>query len=95
LVVGLRNVGMPSIAERWALSVKMASQQPIWAEQHIISPTLELGIMENEKITYTSGDALYEKAVQAPIPTGAMVRGVLLFVVKRIQRDTVARPEQS
>lgn len=91
MFVSLRNHGMPSIAEGWQLSIRTASHQIVRASMRLVPPVVSVKSLGGEEIQYSGQDALYEKAIQAPIPTGGLVRGILFFVFERMARDVVGR----
>lgn len=88
ILVSVRNLGDPSIAQGWQLKVHTASRE------FTASPTMipsEMKIYENGKTYAFHGrDALYEKAIK-PIERGSLVRGWLWYEFPRISLEEVNR----
>lgn len=82
LIVSIRNSGMPSIVEAWALEV-IATHQTIKAPlMHMIPDDFTLPAHDGVYTSkFSSKDALYEKGME-PIQTGGIVRGILRWQIE-------------
>jgi hypothetical protein len=93
LIVSVRNRGVPSIADNWQLTVSAPTGESVQAEGKFIPETQTIAMIDpstNRAIaTYKGSDALYNKTVTQPIASGAMVRGVLEYVVHGIPLDKI------
>ena len=96
LVVAVRNSGTPSIADQWKLSISLAgSKARVEAKGIMIPPNLIMNVIDEvtkKAIQYVGADALYNKTVLAPIPTGAMVRGLMLCFVDGLAEAALSSP---
>ncbi len=95
IVASIKNTGAPSVAAAWTLSVTIPGDIKRQAE-HMVAPEilqlLPTAIPRGQAIQYFPEDALYEKAVKAPIPTGGLISGHLLFKLNGIKCETVENP---
>jgi hypothetical protein len=84
LVASIRNSGTPSMVEGWGLSISIkGAAKRISATAVKIPPALFKvhDTITGEVVEYVGYDALYNKTVFAPIATGAIVRGILLYFI--------------
>jgi hypothetical protein len=82
LILSIRNIGAPSIAERYTLIVE-SSGQTFSGENTQIPDKVRLEGSGGLGVTVHKGDAMYEKTLK-PIPRGGMERGWLHFVFRGI-----------
>lgn len=90
LIVSVINLGTPSIAQGWHLTVECRG--------HTLGPFVPWFIPEGLRVNRDSGasvifrraDALYDK-VMVPIPQGGLVRGWIRFVVPGSESDNLRR----
>jgi hypothetical protein len=83
----VKNSRAPSVAINWGLSVELPGKSPVMAAKKIVPDTIT---MENGLKLYGE-DALYNKGVITPIPTGGQISGVLLFVVEGVPKQDIWR----
>jgi len=96
LTVSVRNKGTASIADQWDLTIQIKdAERTIKAIPVYLPPLIQMNLLDNVAggITPVLGaDALYNKTVVAPIATGAMVRGILLYLVDDVTESMLATP---
>ena len=96
MIVGLRNIGTPSIAENWKLSVIVAgSKQRIETKGVNLPANAAISVHDvvtGKAVVYAGADALYNKTVFTPIPAGSLVRGVLLFLIDGATEAVLTSP---
>jgi hypothetical protein len=86
LTVSLRNLGAPSIAEDWQFSVEVPGKGTFAGKTMRTGGTFSFSPADGSPpVTYEGSEAIQEKTTQ-PIITGAMVRGMLLGIV-RVPKD--------
>ena len=83
IIVKVRSLAAPSTVDQWSLSLRLADGSTVIAEPHVIG-RLELAGADGkpQKVIHAS-DALYDKTMQAPLATGHVMYGALLFHVRR------------
>ena len=86
LIVSIRNNGSPSIAEIGSLQIIPADGGPSpITEGKFLPAATTIGLVDatgrQPPIWLKGSDALYNKTVAQPVPTGALVRGILQYVV--------------
>jgi hypothetical protein len=91
VIASIRNTGMDSIADNWLLTVRPQGGRSIIATNIEIPDGLPLKL-EHREMILRKQDALYEKTVEQPIPKGGQVRGILLFQLEGVRRETVTAP---
>jgi hypothetical protein len=79
----IKNIGAPSVVVNWNLVVHMPGKAPVKAAKRLLPTTMRL---DKQSMMYAE-DALYNKAVNSPVPTGGQISGVLLFVLEGVTRD--------
>ncbi|HEY9159060.1 hypothetical protein [Candidatus Binatus sp.] len=96
LTVSIQNKGTASIADKWALAIRIKdAEQTIKTIPVYLSPVIQMNVHDavTGGITPLLGaDALYNKTVIAPIATGAMVRGILLYLVDDVTESMLTVP---
>jgi len=96
LTVSIRNKGTPSIADKWELAIHIKdAEHTVKTLPVYLPPLMQINVHD----TVTGGitplvgaDALYNKAVIAPIATGAMIRGILLYIVNDVTEPMLTIP---
>lgn len=88
LVAQVTNPGRPNTADRWTLVAQSSDGKTKQANVRKIPAGLAI-LQDREPRQFGGGDALYEKAFAAPIPTGGMVRGVLWFHLPGTQPEEI------
>jgi hypothetical protein len=95
-VISVKNSGTPSVADRWKLSISLAGAKgDLEAIGIAIQPNSIMQVNDNvtkKAINYVGVDALYNKAVMTPISTGAIVRGLLLWIVDNVSEAALTSP---
>jgi hypothetical protein len=81
----IKNIGAPSVVVIWNLAVHIPGKGPMKAAKRLLPATMRL---DRQSMMYAE-DALYNKAVNSPVPTGGQISGVLLFVLEGVARDDV------
>ena len=92
LVVSIRNLGIPTTVEKWSLSVALGGGETRKANIIFVPENITLEKGPGEVWVWSGKDALYNKTVQEPIPTGGMVRGLLLFSLPNVRQENLMRP---
>lgn len=91
LTVNVRNLGAPSIATDWDVSIEPPGTLPIHAPPiHFIGTRL----FQNDKgsgLEVNSADLIFDKMVETPIPKGGAVNGILYCLIKGIKREALTR----
>jgi len=90
VLVSIRNSGTPTIIENWAFSVVLSDGSELVTERKIIPESLTLS-GDAVDLVITPKDALEEKTIVSPVPTGGMAKGILLFCLPGIEPDNVSR----
>jgi hypothetical protein len=93
LIASIRNLGMPSIVERWSLSVILPSGRTFPTRHVRVPEELPLQREGASPIIIYGVDALYDKTESTPIMTGGMQRGVLLFTLEGVDLHTISQPD--
>jgi hypothetical protein len=93
VVVAVRNLGMPTIIEGWSLLIDVSGvgKRTLIPEYIPIGKSVTLDY-EGGSITFSGAEIIFNKTTENPLLTGAMARGVLIFIVNDIRKETVARP---
>ena len=86
VVLGITNLGTPSIATNFRLSVKVGGAT-YESERVAVPDTVKLNVRGREVIYYGS-DSLFEKGL-APIPLGGYTAGIMYFVFPTLPPDAV------
>jgi hypothetical protein len=95
LVVSIRNAGSPSIAQGWNLEVSSASRRaPTVLEPVHVSGSVEMPGTTGKKIDLAKED-LVLKTAQVPIAKGALVNGILTFVLSKTSENELANTNTS
>jgi hypothetical protein len=82
----IRNLGMPSIAEKFYLNLFVDGKK-FFIPDRAVPPAIELVTLNPPyKLTFHQNDMIYEKTI-SPLPTGGMVRGWLYFDVTEAHLD--------
>jgi hypothetical protein len=92
LVVTVTNTGAPSIADYWEFYVTVNR-----VEHRALLFKLNRGVVVRGKKgveVYSGEDALYNKSVREPIPTGGRIAGVPLCVLKGVALETVKESDR-
>jgi hypothetical protein len=89
LIVSVRNLETPSIAEGWSLSVMPPGGQTFSATPYHISNTMTLEREGNSPITLYGSDQLYNKIGITPIATGSLQRGILSFRIAQAPLESL------
>lgn len=92
LIVGIRNLGMPTTVEKWSLSALLGEGETRQATIIFVPENITLTVGSGEAWVWSGADALYNKTAEKPIPTGATVRGILLFVLPGVRQENLMRP---
>ncbi len=81
LTVSISNLGAPSVADQWMLEVVDNGQSTKFLPQiiHQSEPMYVGDATGKHTAEYNQKDALYEKTISNPIPTGAKLTGFLIF----------------
>jgi hypothetical protein len=96
LTVSVRNKGTASIADVWELAIRIKdSKQTIETIPVYIPPMVQLNM--HDKVTgaltsFLGADAMYNKSVVTPIVPGAMVRGLLMYLVSGVTDPILTVP---
>lgn len=92
LTVSLRNIGPPTICEGWSVGVIRADGTKVAPAPRIyaLTPPITMRLDTGRVIQYSETDALYTKA-GTPIPTGGMVRGILLAKIPAMSANLRAQ----
>jgi hypothetical protein len=77
LVISARNAGMPTILEDWRVSAALNDGRVLSGELQRIPDSITFGSPDHDALQYFGKDAIYEKTLMTPIPTGGIVRGIL------------------
>jgi hypothetical protein len=77
ITVSLRNIGPPTICEGWWVEITPVNGTKFVPRLYALTPSVSIELSAGREIHYGEADALYTKT-GTPIPTGGMVRGVLL-----------------
>ena len=95
LVVSIRNAGSPSIAQGWNLEVNSASRRvPIVLEPVHVNGSVEMPGTNGLKVDLAKED-LVLKSAQVPIAKGALVNGILTFVLSKTSESELASTKTS
>src|ERR1700683_4209500 len=86
----IHNVGSPTSIENWHLAAVMADGSQTDATLAVLPPSMDFN-MSNATFSIPNTDALYDKTM-TPIPSGAIIRGVLFFVFENVHRATIEEP---
>jgi hypothetical protein len=78
VIASIANRGAPSSADRWALSAQLIGGEVYEGFLRPI-PANFVFCITGEAREFRGADALYEKNLTAPIPSGGKVRGILRF----------------
>ena len=83
---------MPTTVENWSLEVTPPGGNSFKAEMVSLTPTMTMHTKTGEAYIWSGQDALYDKTIEKPIPTGATVRGLLGFVCVGAPPENIVRP---
>lgn len=98
LLASLSNVGQPSIADQWILTISFPDgRNPIVATPSALigESTLHLpvaNVANRQSVDYNAKDALYDKTASVPISQGGRQTGFLLFEVSGLTQAEAETP---
>ena len=91
IIMYIRNTGQPSIADHWTVRGIFPDGRTVIGQNQFIQGTMTLsGGPGTSARTYHESDALYAKALN-PIPTGGMIRGVLMVYFQGMDQSQLAQ----
>ena len=86
LVVRVVNNGAPSIADAWVLTADIDGKEVYGLSMRSFDG-MTIPYENGEKMHYGPGELLFQKTVAAPIPTGGLIAGVLVFEFRGVSCD--------
>jgi len=90
VIASIVNRGAPSSADRWTLSVQLPGGEIYEGVIRPIPATFGFRF-PGEAREFRGADALYEKTLTSPIPSGGKVRGILWFQLEGVDGDLISR----
>src|SRR6266852_9306809 len=88
ITMSIKNTGVPSIADNWEISERLPNGCHVTGRHQRISGCTLMDSTGMPARVLNEEDALYAKAIQ-PIPTGGMIRGVLMAIIPGRLRSEV------
>jgi hypothetical protein len=81
IIANVRNVGIPTIVTDWSLEVSPPGRRPVEGRGRFIVPNQPVTFMMSNGIPWimSPDDALYNKGVAKPVPSGDQITGLLIF----------------
>ena len=88
-IVSIANLGSPSIADSFQLSMKMPdSSNEITVQPYMFDPNKPITLSDsNGSVEYSGSDALYLKTSGQPIQTGGKMTGIVSFRIPSISYE--------
>lgn len=91
LIVSIKNAGLPTILDGWKVIVTLPDGKDIVSTQLKIPESFTL-TGPSGTVHYSGRDAIYDKAIGNPIPTGGIVRGLLMVSIDNVDHTIVRQP---
>lgn len=91
VIASIKNLGAPSIAEHWSLTIQTAGGKRSSGAIRFVPPTFTVR-KDSQSMGFSGEDALYNKGIAAPIPKGGEISGVLFFSIENLTEEQIHQP---
>jgi hypothetical protein len=89
VVASIRNLGVPTILDRWTLEIELPGGKLIRALHGVGWEKLDLAFLSGQSQVFTKEHDLMEQTLRQPLQTNAQVFGVARFKVEGMDKSII------